>query len=208
MCVYVCRSVVNKLSKFQCFFCITESWLSSSIYDQEILHSNYVLYRNDRVSRGGGVLIAVHNSIPSSLVCTPSDFEIVSMKISSSNLIYIPPNCSESYLLSVIHYLSELVCSYDKCIIVGDFNLPDICWSSLTCTTTSSSHFCDFIFDHNLTQHILVPMHYMGHTLDLVITSPTMNISDLSVAHPVQSISSDHMIIITFALLCNVPHHI
>ena len=106
VCLYNIRSVVNKLAKFQSFvyasnfnvFCITESWLSSSIYDQEILHSNYVLYRNDRVSRGGGVLIAVHNSILSSLVCTPSDFEIVSIKISSSNLIlctvYIPPNCT------------------------------------------------------------------------------------------------------------------
>jgi hypothetical protein len=43
------------------------------------------------------------------------------------NTVYIPPNCSESYLHSVIQYLSELVCSYSQCIIVGDFNFPDIC---------------------------------------------------------------------------------
>ena len=103
-------------------FCITESWLSSSIYDHEVLSSDYVLYRNDRVSRGGGVFIAVHTSIPSSLVCAPPNLEIVTVMLSSSSLIlctvYIPPTCGESYLLSVIEYLSDLVSSNKNCIIV------------------------------------------------------------------------------------------
>jgi exonuclease III len=176
ICLYNIRSIVNKLSNFQSFvytsdfnvFCISESWLSSSIYDHEVLHSDYVLYRNDRLSRGGGVFIAVHSSIPSSPVCTPTDCEIVSIRLLSSNLIlctvYIPPNCSESYLLSVIQYLSELVCSYTKCIILGDFNFPDICWSSLTCTSSLSNLFCDFIFDNNLTQHVMVPTHILDNS--------------------------------------------
>ena len=34
-----------------------------SIYDHEVLHSDYILYSNDRVCLSGGVFIAVHNSI-------------------------------------------------------------------------------------------------------------------------------------------------
>ena len=90
-----------------------------------MIHSDYILYRNDCVSRGGGVFIAVHTSIPSSLVCAPPDLEIVAIKLSSSDIIlctvYIPPVCNESYLLSIIQHLSELICSHHNCIIVGDF---------------------------------------------------------------------------------------
>ena len=50
----------------------------SSIYDQEVIFSDYVLYRNNRESWGGGIFIAVHNSISSSLVSAPTDLEIVS----------------------------------------------------------------------------------------------------------------------------------
>ena len=39
---------------------ICETWLSDFVYDHEILPSNYSIYRKDRLSRGGGVLIAVN----------------------------------------------------------------------------------------------------------------------------------------------------
>ena len=39
---------------------LTETWLSSDIYDAELFSANYVVFRYDRaLSRGGGVLIAV-----------------------------------------------------------------------------------------------------------------------------------------------------
>ena len=44
-------------------FCITETWLSSTVLDNEILPSNFSLYRKDRESRGGGVLIAVNSLV-------------------------------------------------------------------------------------------------------------------------------------------------
>ena len=39
---------------------LTETWLSSDIYDNEIIPNNYHIYRNDRSGRGGGNLVAVH----------------------------------------------------------------------------------------------------------------------------------------------------
>ena len=104
-------------------FCITETWITSVAYDNEILHSNYILYRNDCES--GGVLIAVHDSIPSSLFSSPSDLEIVCVEFPSFNSIlctvYVPPNSNESYFCSVTSPVSDLVTNNNCCIIVGDF---------------------------------------------------------------------------------------
>ena len=192
-------------------FCLTETWLSDFVFDREVLPRDFVIYRTDRPSRGGGVLIAVHDSIFSLSVPSPSNLEIVSVKLCVNNLdfilctVYVPPNSSESYVLSVLHYLSNLVCSYSNCIIVGDFNFPDICWSSFSGTSSLSSSFCEFIFDHNLTQHVMDPTHIMGNILDLVITSAGVNITDLSVTPSVPHIWSDHFMI-SFSLLCSKLH--
>ena len=61
--------------------CITETWLSASIFDLEILPTNYIIYRKDRGTRGGGVLIALEESIPSSIIPSPGDLEVISVRI-------------------------------------------------------------------------------------------------------------------------------
>lgn len=75
-CCYLnTRSLVNKLSIFQSYIyssdfdviCLTETWLSESIFDQEILPINYNIYRKDRHSGGGGVLIAIKDTFPVSV---------------------------------------------------------------------------------------------------------------------------------------------
>ena len=73
ICLWNCRSLVNKLSEFQSYvyscthdvFVLTETWLSQDIFDKEILPTAFNIYCNDRASRGGGVLIAINNSFPS-----------------------------------------------------------------------------------------------------------------------------------------------
>ena len=133
-------------------FCLTETWLSDFVLDSEVLPYDFIVYRQDRASRGGGVLVAVHDSIPSLLLSSPSDLEIVSVKLSVHNYalcaVYVPPHSRESYVVW-IQYLSDIVCSFSNCIIVGDFNFPDVCWSSLSGTSSLSNHFCEFVFDHN-----------------------------------------------------------
>jgi exonuclease III len=42
--------------------CVSETWLRDDINNAEILHSGYTIFRNDRKSRGGGVLLAVKSS--------------------------------------------------------------------------------------------------------------------------------------------------
>ena len=123
-------------------FCLTETWLSDHVSDCEILSSDFViiLYRNDRPSRGGGVLIAVKSHIHSSCLPSPPDIEAVSVKISANNdfvlsSIYIPPDSSAGHISSLVLYLTTL------CIFVGHFNFPDINWSSL-----KLAHLCHPIF--------------------------------------------------------------
>ena len=64
-------SLTNQLNSFQSYIlsrdfdlrAITETWLSNSILNGEILPSNYTIYRRDRASRGGGVLLAVKDHL-------------------------------------------------------------------------------------------------------------------------------------------------
>ena len=65
------RSIVNKRLELQShvalinpdIIAITETWLHEGIADNEILPSSYNVLRNDRGSRGGGVLLAVKSNI-------------------------------------------------------------------------------------------------------------------------------------------------
>ena len=85
-----CRSLINKLSLFQSFvysndftlICLTETWLSDHVSDGEILPNEY---RKDRPTRGGGVLIAVKSSVPSSSVPSPPDIEVISVEIGTNH---------------------------------------------------------------------------------------------------------------------------
>ena len=83
-------------SKSYGVFCITESWLSKSISSAEILPYNYTIYRYDKESRGGGVLIAVANSIASRQIHHHFNIEIVTVELTQANItvscLYVPPN--------------------------------------------------------------------------------------------------------------------
>ena len=144
------RSIVNKLSTFQSYvyssdldvICLTETWLSESVFDQEILPSNYNIYRKDRPSRGGGVLIATKNTIPASVVTTHlsnNSLEILTVRLElrkpiTLSCVYLPPGPSDTFTKDMISNLTQIVQSnpLTDIIILGDFNLPDIHWDTLS----------------------------------------------------------------------------
>ena len=92
---------------------------------------------------------------------------------------------------NLLSYLADLSTSSEHLVIVGDFNAPDIEWSSLTGTQSHSNLICDFVFHANLTQAVFEPTHTKGHILDIVLANCD-HIQNLQVdtAHPV--LSSDH----------------
>ena len=87
----------------------------------------------------------------------------------------------------------------DSTIIVGDFNLPDIQWDTLSSTSSISCAFCDFVFDNLLTQLIDQPTHIQGNILDLVLSNSNDCITNLSVASNNNWIATDHFAV-TFQL--------
>ena len=82
---------------------------------------------------------------------------------------YIPPNSSESYISALITFLTDLLSTHNDVIITGDFNFPDINWSCLTGHSRTSTLFCDFMFDNNLTQHMDCPTHARGNIIIYLI---------------------------------------
>lgn len=74
-CLYMnARSIVNKIDELQVLatnmdvLAITETWLTPDINSYEILRNmNFTIHRRDRFEhnkRGGGVLLAVRNTVP------------------------------------------------------------------------------------------------------------------------------------------------
>ena len=161
-------------------YCVTETWLSDFIFDHEILPCGYSLYRKDRSSRGGGVLIAVSDLISSSLIPSPPDLEVITVNVFCHNgpitfcTVYVRPNSEDDYHNQLLSYLYSIVSTMENVILVGDFNMPDICWSSLTGTSTFSNSFCDFVFEMSLSQ-------LSGNILDLVLTNVENSICELSI---------------------------
>ena len=122
-------------------------------------------------------MIAVKSSLFTSLISSPSDLEVVCIKMDIGSdillicCVYVPPDSSVSYVSSLANFLSDTKLSFSNCIILGDFNFPDIDWSVLMGTSHQSNCFCNLVFDCNLTQHVPDPTHVKGNLLDLVLTS-------------------------------------
>ena len=116
------------------------------------------MHRKDMESRGGGVLIAVSNSVASSMLPSPPELEIITVKFRINQF-------------EAVCYLSNLLSNHNRVIITGNFNLPDINWSSLSGHSYTSNTFCDFVYDNNLFHLVDTPTHVGGNLLDLVLTS-------------------------------------
>jgi len=111
-------------------------------------------------------------------------------------MVYAPPNATADYHRDLNNYLTTTSTLSTSVFILGDFNLPDINWDTLTGISTISNNFCDCIFESNLTQLVESPTHQCGNILDLVLTNSPEHVLHLSV-HPreYQCITSDHHLI-------------
>ena len=177
---------------------LTETWLTEGIWNNEILPNTFNIYRKDRTSRGGGVLLAIRATIPSRELFTPINIEALTIELHLSQphtlcVVYIPPHPTTGYFDTCLSHLTNLIVDSHPLIILGDFNTPDINWPTLTGISSNASKLVDFIFDHNLSQLIDQPTHICGNILDLVITNQEHSISSLTVNTLLsQSLSTDH----------------
>lgn len=164
---------------------ISETWLTCEISDSEILPWGYDIHRCDRAdvlhdnTSGGGVLLASRCS----LRCQPVIFDIdIAIEHSAIEIInncgktliavfYRPPSANNTWINQFIEFID--ICSYDKVIIVGDFNLPNITWidgSGFTDSNPTLFTFCEKLIDKNIFQLINQPTRG-NNTLDLLLSS-------------------------------------
>ena len=124
---------------------LTETWLNNDILDSELTH-NYTIHRCDRNARtsrhkrGGGVLIAVRNELRSAAVhiADSDELEQIVVRVLLPNFelfvccIYLPPNSNPllyTQHAECVQKLTKLVGDRNVILVVGDYNLPHLCWT-------------------------------------------------------------------------------
>lgn len=133
------RSLNNKINELQitvnCYnydiILLNETWLNDSTNDAMIL-SDYILFRNDRKSRGGGTMIAVKSNMKCSrypITLSKNDIEFTAVMILTDVKIlliclYIPPSKVNVDIIDEVEQIANHNTSkFDHVLIVGDFNI-------------------------------------------------------------------------------------
>ena len=142
-------------------------------------------------------MIGVASKFPSCLFQSHSSIDMVSVELLSPpypflSCIYVPPQSTSCQMNQIIHALEFLPHQQCNLIVLGDFNAPDIEWSTLSASLTNSQAICNALFHLNMTQLISEPTHVKGNILDLLITNIDNYISDILVNSPSINLASDH----------------
>ena len=115
--------------------CVTETWLSDFIFDHEILPCGYSLYRKDKSSRGGGVLIAVSDLISSSLIPSPPDLEVITV-----NVVTMDQSPSAQYMFPLTLRTTIIINCCLTFILLFQLWKMSYLWVTSTCLTYAGHH--------------------------------------------------------------------
>lgn len=163
-------------------FAITETKLNPAISDKEVCSHDYTLYRFDRsygTGPGGGVLIGVNNSSSIQVNSTSRSplGEILALELNISGFSFV---LAVYYHRPLVKNVDDIIDWYQglqnpNVLILGDFNLPEIDWSSCQIKQNNNIYmhrsFLDFINSSDLIQHVDFPTHNKGNTLDLLLSN-------------------------------------
>ena len=64
-------------------------------------------------------------------------------------LLYNPPNANHDYTNDLLTFLRTLIVDSTPLIIMGDFNMPDVTWYTLSGHSGFSNQLCDLAFKFN-----------------------------------------------------------
>ena len=136
------RSLRNKITLITrshlCFVFLLETWLLAHFSYSVLTLDDYVIYRKDRVTKGGGILIATLKNIDHSLINIPSTCEMLGIDANLGKsrshrfiLVYNPSAGDIDYVQTLCKELTKFVIKSESYSIIGDFNLPNINWERL-----------------------------------------------------------------------------
>ena len=202
---------------------LNETWLKCSISDDEILPSDYKIFRLDRSPQthppcptnpskyrryGGGVLIAVRTDIEvvSELVKIRCNAEIlgVELLLGDGKKVIICSCYRVGTLGSANHshidnYLKTIKRKrkVNSIYLVGDMNLAHVSWDTLSSSDHIEQSFVNTFCELGLDQLINHPTHSKGNILNVVLSTEPHKIENIAVFNDL-SLSlckSDHYLI-------------
>ena len=193
-----------------CF--ITETWLKEG--DEPLITEatpiNYNFSHIDRENRsGGGIALVSKTEYNSKVKSTENNysFEISENVLWSKNIsflcvvIYRPPYSQSNpvnlstFLRSFREYLSSIIHLKHKLLIAGDFNIHIENKNDIY-----TNEFLEILDSFDLVNHIFIPTHAAGHTLDLLLTKKSDIINIINITQGI--FLSDHSFI-----LCQAEIH-
>ena len=189
-CSLNARSVRNKSADLVSYvessgadiFAVTETWLSEidAACRAEITPPGYKLFDHTRSDRcGGGTALLIRENLHASRLDagerTSSEFSHWMVEFQSRKLqiiiIYRPPYSSNHpvttnvFFADFSSFLENIIMSSVPLLIAGDFNIHvDVPGNA------DSVCLKELLQSMGLQQHVNVPTHESGHTLDLIIT--------------------------------------
>lgn len=159
----------------------------------------------------GGVCIFIPKHYPFTVRQTPPIPGIESVTVDiffgpssfSVTLSYVPPKLDIGKVRTYCEVVANIINNSvtPQHLLLGDFNVPDVCWDTVTATTLRSKTFIDFLKAYSLTNTIRTPTR-QDNILDLVISHTPEKISNVSVEAPLTT--SDHNIV-NFSLSLENP---
>jgi hypothetical protein len=184
----------------------TETWLTPAIYDSEVQVPGFHFLRSDRLHGrgGGGVIIYYKADLSVQLLESIQDSdgfeESLCCRVRSGSktatvvVIYRSPASPGCFTLARIEHWRRK----NDCLILGDFNAPNIDWASLSSQSSSDSFdskLLDWSLSANLTQHVLEPTRRIPgqafNTLDLIFSPRLADLGPISFLAPIGT--SDHV---------------
>ena len=158
------NSIKNKFSQLQTLIqgkldilVITETKIDNSFPESQFVMDGFEKpFRNDRNSKGGGVMVFVREDIPSTkldIVNLANDIQLVIVEINLRKVKWLLIGCynphrkhSEYFLDQLSSILDKYKPHYDKFLITGDFNCED-----------SNDNFSDFLDAHEAQNFVKEP---------------------------------------------------
>ena len=165
---------------------ITETWGRPEIFDAEYHLANFEMYRKNRIgSRGGGVLLYVHEPLTSVPCSELNEFNFGEsvwsiVKLHTTNLlvglVYRSPksdNTNNEKLLELLSLIRGKV-KISNILIMGDFNLPEIDFNNYMVDCSEESYAMRFF---ELSQDLFLKQVVQENTRHTYDTSEALKIT-------------------------------
>ena len=162
---------------------VTESWTNNKVCNAELNINGYdIIARADgddtTDGRGRGIIIYAKHGVTTHVQETqPSFNQAVQFKINKTSclVVYRSPNIGDRD--PQLQQLLTDAGPWD--LVLGDFNLPGINWTSNMATTSTEEDYLEIFQDCFFQQMVEFPTHTRGNVLDLILARDPSEIHDI-----------------------------